>query len=166
MMQARQLCPADVGIWRDLRSEGVRLFPEDFLPSLNEVETVNREQDMQLIAQGGRYGVFDGSTPMGIAAIRQETFERARHRAFIGPFYVIPQAQGTGAAGLLIAALVDHAAQAGIWQLELCVAETNTRAIAFYERHGFQRTGHWPNAIVTSRGPQHDWFYVRELARD
>ena len=166
MMQARQLCRADVGIWRDLRSEGVRLFPDDFLPSLNEVETVSTEQDMQMIAQGGRYGVFDGSTPMGIAAIRQETFERARHRAFIGPFYVIPQAQGTGAADLLIAALVDHAVQAGIWQLELCVAETNTRAIAFYERHGFQRTGRWPNAIVTSRGPQHDWFYVRELMRD
>lgn len=166
MIRARLLGPADVGIWRDLRSEGVRLFPDAFLPSPNEVATVSEEQDATMIAQGGRFGVFDDVTPLGIAAIRQEVFERARHRASIGPFYVTPQAQGTGAADTLIAALLHHAANAGVWQLELCVAAANTRAIAFYERHGFQREGRWPNAIVTESGPQHDWFYVREVPHD
>lgn len=166
MIQARLLDSADVGMWRALRSEGVRLFPDAFLPSQDEVASVSAEQDAALIAQGGRYGVFDDLIPLGIAAIRRETFERARHRAFIGPFYVTPQAQGAGAADTLIAALIDHAVKAGVWQLELCVAASNTRAIGFYERHLFRREGRWPNSIVTEDGPQHDWFYVRELPHD
>ncbi len=163
MIEARALGPADLGIWRELRTEGVGLFPDAFLPSSNEVARVSEEQDVAMIAQGGRFGVFDSLSPLGIAAIRQEVFERARHRAFIGPFYVRPVAQGTGAADTLITALIEHAAKAGVWQLELCVAAANARAIAFYERHGFQREGRWPNAIVTENGPQHDWFYVRAL---
>lgn len=163
MMLARQLGPDDVEGWRDLRAQGVRQFPDAFLPTPDEVATVSKKQDADLIAQGGRYGVFDGETLLGIAAIRQEFFERARHRAFIGPFYVTPRAHGTGAADILLQGLLEYAARAGIWQLELCVAEGNPRAIAFYERHGFRREGRWPNAIVTDNGPQHDWFYVREL---
>ncbi|MDU9006129.1 GNAT family N-acetyltransferase [Sedimentitalea todarodis] len=166
MIQARLLGPADVGIWRALRSEGVRLFPDAFLPSPNEVATVSEEQDTRMIAQGGRYGVFDDATALGIAAFRQEGFERARHRASIGPFYITPQAQGSGAADTLIAALLNHAVKTGVWQLELCVAAANARAIAFYERHGFRREGRWPNAIVTADGPQHDWFYVLELPHE
>ncbi|MEY8830407.1 N-acetyltransferase family protein [Sedimentitalea sp. XS_ASV28] len=112
------------------------------------------------MALGGRYGVFDDQTPVGIAAIRQVTFERARHRATIEAFYVAPSAQGGGAADALMTTLFDHASENGIWQLELFVAAANPRAVAFYERHGFRREGRCPNAIITEDGPQDDWFYV------
>lgn len=165
MIAARPLGPADVAIWRALRAEGVRLFPDAFLPSRAEVASVPEEQDVRQLAQGGRFAVFADQVPVGIAALRPEMFERARHRASVGPFYVAPCAQGTGAADALMSALVDHARGLGIWQLELGVAERNQRAIAFYERHGFRREGRWPNAIITDDGPQHDWFYLCELPR-
>ena len=115
------------------------------------------------MARGGRFGVFDGPRCLGIGAIRQLALSRIRHRAEIGPFYVSPAAQGTGAAAILLGALADHARARGVTQLELFVEAENPRAVAFYERHGFRRCGHVPNAVILADGPHDDCFYVRTL---
>lgn len=58
---------------------------------------------------------------------------------------VAPEAQGTGVAAALIAAVEDHARATGADRLAICVRDTNTGAAAMYERMAF------------AREPQRDW---------
>ncbi|GHF73783.1 GNAT family N-acetyltransferase [Seohaeicola zhoushanensis] len=162
-LSVRALGPEDVDDWRRLRTEGLRLFPGAFLITLQEAEAAERDTDLAAMARGGRFGVFDGARAIGIGAIRCMGLSRIRHRAELGPFYVSPQAQGSGAARLLLDALLDHARAMGALQVELYVAGDNPRAIAFYERHGFARCGTVPRAVIMPEGPVDDLFYVRML---
>lgn len=159
----RPLGPGDVDIWRALRAEGLRLFPGAFLITPEEAEAADREGDTAAMSQGGRFGVFDSGSAVGIGAIRCMPLSRIRHRAELGPFYVSPGAQGTGAAQALLTALLDHARALGALQAELYVAGDNPRAIAFYERHGFERCGTVPRAVIMPDGPVDDLFYVCRL---
>ena len=162
-LSVRALGPDDVDIWRALRAEGLRLFPGAFLITLEEAEAADPEGDTAAMSQGGRFGVFADGRAVGIGAIRCMPLSRIRHRAELGPFYVAPAAQGTGAAQALLTALLDHARTMGALQAELYVAGDNPRAIAFYERHGFDRCGTIPRAVLMPDGPVDDLFYVRRL---
>lgn len=115
------------------------------------------------LEQGQSFGIFDDQALVGTCALVQGHHARARHRAEIGGFFIRPAYHGTVAADSLMTALVEAAGGAGVWQLELFVNTDNTRAIRFYERHGFRREGRMPNAVISSAGPEHDWFYVRDL---
>ena len=55
---------------------------------------------------------------------------------------VAPEAQGTGVAAALIAAIEQHARDAGAARLAICVRDTNTGAAAMYARMGFSREPH------------------------
>lgn len=55
---------------------------------------------------------------------------------------VAPEAQGTGVASALIAAIEQHARDTGAVRLAICVRDTNTGAAAMYERMGFVREPH------------------------
>jgi ribosomal protein S18 acetylase RimI-like enzyme len=55
--------------------------------------------------------------------------------------WVSPQLRGTGAAELLVGAVVDHARAVGASRITLWVALGNARARAFYLRMGFTPTG-------------------------
>ena len=55
--------------------------------------------------------------------------------------WVPPPARGSGVAGLLVTAVLEHARTAGAERVTLWVATGNLRAAAFYRRMGFQPTG-------------------------
>ena len=55
---------------------------------------------------------------------------------------VAPEAQGTGVATALIAAIEQHARDTDAVRLAICVRDTNTGAAAMYERMGFTRVPH------------------------
>ena len=70
-----------------------------------------------------------------VRAIRlRPTIELAR-------FYVHPDHHGTGTAVALMRATLEAAAGTGARGIWLGVSEENTRAIAFYARHGFEQVG-------------------------
>lgn len=54
---------------------------------------------------------------------------------------VLPEVQGTGAAGKLVAAFCDTSRRQGFGYLELGVYTSNTRAIAFYHKLGWHEIG-------------------------
>ncbi|MEL6419669.1 MAG: GNAT family N-acetyltransferase [Pseudomonadota bacterium] len=164
MTKVRMLGPDDAKIWRDLRIEGIRNYPGAFLTSLDEAKAQSVEKIEIGLARKGTFAAFQDNEPVGIASILPLTNRtRTRHRAEIGAFYVRPVAQGSGVADALMLAMIDFARVEGIWQLELFVAETNTRGTRFYERHGFVREGRLPNAILDGDATEHDMFYVRDL---
>lgn len=159
----RRMTPDDLASWRWLRRDGLTRFPGAFILSIDEYEARTDEAEADFLRHGLVHGVFDGTRPLGMAALRIMPFARARHRAEVGPFYVVPEAQGTGAADLLMEALVTHARALGVTQLELSVAADNPRAVRFYKRHGFRQEGRLPNAVMMPEGPQTDLFCVRLL---
>ena len=83
-----------------------------------------------------------GGRVIGLAGLHQgQPSPRRRHAASLG-ITIAAQAQGQGVGHALMRALISHADDwAGLLRLELTVYADNARAIALYERHGFQHEG-------------------------
>ena len=112
----------------------------------------------------GRHAAFfNHNTLVGFCGYRPELFERTRHRAQIGPFFVRPKYQGTGAAQCLMSGVIQEARAAKIAQLELFVDTENYRAIQFYEKHGFERVATHPDRVRISAQSRDDHFYCLKL---
>lgn len=162
-MKARRLTANDQHAWRALRLEGLELFPNAFLTTLEEARQRDPQAEREMLAQGNFFGVFDGREMVAMAACRVMQMAACAHRVEIGPFYVTPSHQGGGVADVLMTALADHARKAGAWQLELFVADDNPRAQRFYARHGFWEVGRLPNAALVGGVMTSDIFMVADL---
>lgn len=105
------------------------------------VATARRWLLDNLDGMGGNAAVFiaedaDGA-PVGIA-----TVERSRHftgtpQGELGELAVVEAVEGQGAATLLLAAAEDWARERGLPFLALGTGAANSRARAFYARHGY-----------------------------
>lgn len=166
-MQARALTPDDAALWRHLRLEALRLYPQAFLTSYAEAEAKPLSEIAAALAPGNTFGVFDQDVCCGIASLIPFQRKQMAHRAEIGAFFVDPSAQGHGAADTLMRGILERAKLLGRWQTELFVAKTNARAIAFYTRHGFRKMGTLPNATIIDGKVMDDLFCTRidEAAR-
>ena len=60
--------------------------------------------------------------------------------------YVRESERGSGLADEIVNAIIEHA-RAQVEQLQLSVATTNSRAIRFYERMGFEKYATEPRAL-------------------
>ncbi|TGE04832.1 GNAT family N-acetyltransferase [Hymenobacter fodinae] len=60
---------------------------------------------------------------------------------YMGMLSVSPLLQGTGLGKRLMAAVAEHARQVGCNSLLISVISVRHELLAWYERHGFQRTG-------------------------
>lgn len=164
-LECRKLLSADAEDFKDLRIEGARAFPEAFLLTVEEAEQSDLDELRKAMEGGTLWGLFDAAKMIGFAGLAQRPWATARHRAGIGPFYVTSSYHGTGAAQTLIDAVADHAKSLGVLQLELWVWDGNTRAIRFYERNGFERSGVMPRAVIIDGKGRDDFFYIRALDR-
>jgi ribosomal protein S18 acetylase RimI-like enzyme len=120
--------------WQTLKLEGVEDFPLGFLITPEEALKTTKDRARTHLNFGTTRGVFYHNTLVGFCGYRPELFERTRHRAQIGPFFVRPKYQGTGAAQCLMSGVIQEARAAKIAQLELFVDTENYRAIRFYEK--------------------------------
>jgi ribosomal protein S18 acetylase RimI-like enzyme len=77
--------------------------------------------------------------------------EKLDHKGLIWGMYVHPDFRGTGAADLIMNALVD-AAQGLVRQLQLTLAADNVEAKRFYERHLFKLYAIEPDALHRTDG--------------
>lgn len=160
-LSVRPATAADVAAWRALRLEGIAQHPEAFILTEDEARAISAQAEAQRLDHGDRFLAFLGDTLVGLAGVHRNTIPRGNHRAEIGPFYVVATARGAGVADGLMAAIFDWALANGVWQLELYVNRDNTRAIAFYARHGFVHSGEIPNAIRGAAGLESDAIMVR-----
>jgi len=152
--------------WQTLRLEGARDFPMGFLVTVEEAAATSAERCRKILDFGTTRGVFDEVELVGFCGFRQERLERLRHRAEIGPFFVTKDYQGLGAARILMQGVIDEARENDIDQLELFVDTENHRAIAFYERQGFERVAMHPDGVRIDGKPRNDYFYRLRLKRD
>ena len=163
MIDIRQGTADDVDQWRALRRYGIVRYPQAFMLSLPQHDASNPKDGISRLNGGGKFLAMHDGQPVGMIGLNSYTMHSMRHRAEIGPLYVIPGSQGTSLARNLMQAAIEHATRAGYWQLEFTVNETNTRAVAFYMREGFTQYGRLPNAVIGENGPEHDLMLLRIL---
>lgn len=68
--------------------------------------------------------------------------------------YVHPGASGRGIGGILLAALIELAAQAGVWTIQSSIFPENAASIRLHERHGFRVVGSRKRIAFMSYGPE------------
>jgi len=149
--------------WQKLRMEGVRAFPLGFLTTEEEALRTTENQAKDILRHGLTRGVFNQKKLIGFCGYRPKQLERIRHRAEIGPFFVSSEHQGSGAAHTLIGGVIQEARTSEIEQLELFVDTENYRAIAFYERCGFERIATHTDGVRIEGKPRDDHFYCLRL---
>ena len=83
---------------------------------------------------------FEGDLPVGAVTSFPDPGQPADETHLVA-MWVASHARGRGVADALVEALLDHARSTGVRRVTLDVADENERAIGFYERVGFTRTG-------------------------
>ncbi|MEJ1116804.1 N-acetyltransferase [Paenarthrobacter sp. OM7] len=150
--RVRRLQPSDWRLLREVRLEMLKDTPMAYVESL---ESARRQTDTQwqeraaamsgncsltLVADAGQ----DGSTFCGLMRVvvkdRQSTEKPLQ--AMLLSVYVAPGHRGLGLADeLLNEACKAASEELAAGSIQLGVHEDNSRALAFYRRHGFETTG-------------------------
>lgn len=140
MMEIRRLGPEDAAAFREARLECLRLHPENF----GTVWEVEKEQPLAhfaaMLEVHQFWGGFQGGALDGIVGFFVMPRAKERHRGVLYAMYVRDTARGTGMAGALVQAVIDHARPLVdlIW---LKVAVENKPAKRLYARFGFEVYG-------------------------
>ncbi len=158
----RRLVGADVGIYRDIRLEGLNVDPASFGASLEEDTAVTDEGWRTRLERNPAFGVFDGDRLVGIAGYYVETGEKTKHRGHLVGVYVRPETRGSGAAKQLIAAVIESARQ-NVTFLYLQVTRASERAVRFYERAGFTVYGQDPGGLFVDGVMHEDYLMMMRL---
>ncbi len=159
----RVLMPEHAKAWQELRIEGARDFPLGFLVTVEETNATSHERCCEILGQQGTRGVFDDEKLAGFCGYRPQKLARIQHRAEIGPFFVTRSYQGSAAAKLLMAGVIEEAKSDGIAQLELFVDTENHRAVAFYDRQGFERVATHRDGVRIDGKSRNDFFMTLRL---
>jgi RimJ/RimL family protein N-acetyltransferase len=142
----RRLTPDDAETVRAIRLEGLKLHPEAFSRDYEQDAKLGLDEWRSRLSSRAWFGGFVDDTLSGVAAFGIGDSSKTAHTGSLGGMYVREAARGTGLAGAIIKAVLDHAL-GQVEQLELTVNAENTRALKFYERHGFRIVGRMPHAL-------------------
>ena len=159
----RVLVPEHAEEWQELRLEGARDFSSGFLVTFEETAATSRDRCRKILAGGSIRGVFADGELVGFCGYRPQQLTRLRHRGEIGPFFVTRSYHGSGAAKVLMAGVIEEARSNGLAQLELFVDTENLRAIAFYERQGFERVATHYDSVRIDGQSRNDYFFALRL---
>jgi ribosomal protein S18 acetylase RimI-like enzyme len=117
---------------------------------------------VERMAHSAGWLAFEGEQPVGAVTLFHAP-DQPTDEALLVAMWVASHARGRGAADRLVATLLDHARGTGLRRVLLDVADGNTRAIGFYERTGFTRTG---RTGVLPHQPHVSEFEMDYLLRD
>ena len=159
----RRLIAGDCAIFRAIRLEALQTAPEAFASRYEDWAALDDAEWERRLLTNPTFVSFVDADPVGIMGMMRQAPSKMQHRASLIMVYVRDTARGGGHAEALLAEIQKHAVKTGISQLELDVAEDNTRAVRFYERMGFTKMGRIPNACRDGATYRHDIFMVRPL---
>ena len=148
-MSIRELTPADLESYRDIRLEGLRLSPEAFGSSYEEEVVRPAVELVRRLSQkpGAMFGAFVAgagglASLVGTAGCYVENGIKTAHKLQLVGMYVRPDFRQRGIGGRLVERVLRHAREiGGIAVVQLGVACDNHPARALYERLGFKVYG-------------------------
>jgi RimJ/RimL family protein N-acetyltransferase len=139
-VRVRQATLADLPALRGLRLQAMIDAPDAFSSNYDREASRSTAEWQRWIAPGATFLLDQpDDTPMGLVAVRHRDAEP--NTADLMAMWVHPSSRATGGADLLVRAVLDWAASAGIRTVMLGVEKQNERARRVYERNGFQATG-------------------------
>jgi ribosomal protein S18 acetylase RimI-like enzyme len=147
-MKIRRLTAADWSIFRDIRLDMLSQSPGAFGSSFTDWVMKPEAEIRTWLERIHTLGSFDRRTLVATAAMVRASSSQSRHRAEVIAVYARPEARGQGITATLLRQLAVEAAETGILQLELQVADDNAPAIALYRRLGFVQVGRIPRAVL------------------
>jgi diamine N-acetyltransferase len=142
--------------------------PEDMERYLAEAFTTE-QQAAEIADPGNTILVAEDHSPDGVELVGYAHLgSESPPESVVGPvplelkrLYVARAWHGRGVAQALMNAVLDAARARGAKTLWLGVWERNSRAVAFYEKHGFTRVGE--HSFTLGSDVQTDWVYARPL---
>jgi RimJ/RimL family protein N-acetyltransferase len=164
-----RISPAELGAFKSLRDEGLRLHPEAFDADLDNEQARPPESYVGRLglseAKGGTFllGAWSGHEMVGMIGLERHFLPKLRHSAELNSMMVRPTHAGQGIGMALIEQCIREARLAqGLELLTLRVSADHRAAIRLYERGGFRACGVVPKAVKLwdSQGRPH---YVDRL---
>ena len=164
----RRLQPADLGAYKTLRDEALRLHPEAFTSDHESQRERAPESYLGRLGLneplGGSFllGAFvkEGTVErlVGSVGLERETRPKTRHIATLIGMIVLPSHTRLGIGRALVTACLSEARRAkGLRMIVLSVTASNERVVRLYEAAGFTRYGLLPDAVrlVDTRGERY-----------
>jgi RimJ/RimL family protein N-acetyltransferase len=141
-----KLSPLESGLYRAIRLECLRDFPQNFGSTYEEQVALPKLAWEEFIEQHSpdkfTIGAFDGDTIIGICSVNLETRKKTRHVGEIIQMYVKPEYSGRKIGLQLIETTIAEAfGVPHVEQLVLSVVTTNIPANRVYEKAGFVEYG-------------------------
>ncbi|WP_270887284.1 GNAT family N-acetyltransferase [Pedococcus sp. 5OH_020] len=139
-VRVRQVEPQ---LWREYRAVRLAMLldlPAAYDSTFAREVAFTDEQWLERLEGATSWLAVDGQQPLGAVTLFQAPGQ-ASDEAYLVAMWVAAHARGHGVADALVAALTQHAGTVGIRRVVLDVADANSRAVRFYERAGFVRTG-------------------------
>ena len=141
MVVVRETVAADLQALRDIRLEALRTAPTAFGSTYEQEALRGAEHWHNRIARGGTFLAFlpgnDMPDPAGLIGGYPEDPQTVE----LVSMFVRSNARGRGVGEALVATVLDWARTRNATAVRLWVTETNTHALALYERCGFALTG-------------------------
>lgn len=142
----RRLGQEEAETFRAIRLEALRSHPASF----GAAYEVDSARPLTYFADGlGRDAIFSAwreNDLLGIAGYHREETPKQRHKGLLWTMYVRKEARGSGAADMLVDAVVKHARHE-VEILLLAVGVHNEPAQRLYRRHGFTEYGREERAL-------------------
>lgn len=166
----RRLEPADLGAYKLLRDEALRLHPEAFTSDHESEQGRSAESYIGRLGRGdplgGSFllGAFDpdgngGEKLVGSVGLERETRAKTRHIAWLIAMMVLPGYTRRGIGSALVAGCIREAREAnGLQMIVLSVTASSTEVVRLYERAGFTRYGLLPRAVRIVEGRRERYF--------
>ncbi len=107
--EVRRLREADAEAYRAIRLEALELFPEAFQSTYESAAELPLEAYVQRLERYALFGGFIGDELAGFVGLHRFTNQKIRHKAILWGMYVREAARGTGVAGAMVEAVLDHA---------------------------------------------------------
>lgn len=136
VIAVRPLTPADLAAFREVRLEGLRDHPGAFGAAYEAELALSPEEIASRFERGPIFGAFDQDDLVGVTGLYVQSGAKVAHKGAIWGVYVRPRARGSGAAGALMQAALEHA-RGRVELVQLGVAVDNLAARRLYERFGF-----------------------------
>ncbi|KHJ69246.1 hypothetical protein QU24_04805 [Pantoea rodasii] len=160
----RRITESDLGNFRELRLEALRLHPDAFGASYEECSHKPLQFFAEQLRASDIFGGYDHHNILqGMIGVSRSQLSKLSHVANIWGMYVRPEMRGSGLSSLLMEAALNSAGSAKT--VKLSVVTTNLVAYALYRSFGFTE---WATDIAALYfdGVYHDEFLMRRDSSD
>lgn len=153
-LRLARVSPAELGAFKSLRDEGLRLHPEAFDADIDTEQARPPESYIGRLGLneplGGSFliGAWLNGTMVGMAGMERNSLPKLRHSAELNSMMVRPTHGGRGIGLALVEECLAQARRAsGLELITLRVSTANQAAVRLYERAGFKHCGVVPRAV-------------------